>query len=312
MNRQLLLSWVNIISFIVYFSLTTAFAQNPDSVKIESTKLTDNIYMLTGQGGNIGVCIGENGVFMIDAQFAPLTAKIKAKIAELSKQPIRFVLNTHWHGDHTGGNQNLSNDGVVIVAHKNVRKRMSTEQFMQAFGRKVPASPEAALPIVCFDDNIQFHLNGEDILVFHMHHGHTDGDAIVYFPKSNVIHMGDTYFQGKYPFIDLSSGGSVDGLLKTVNGVLLLSNDETQIIPGHGKLSNQKELTEYRNMILTIRNSVRDAVKAGKTLEETQEMGLTKAFDDAYGTGFIKPDAFVKTVYQDLKKTDSSPWIFGF
>ncbi len=239
-------------------------AQNFDDVIIKSEQLSDKIYMLTGAGGNIGICVGEDGIFMIDDQFAPLSNKIKTAIKEISDQPIRFVINTHWHGDHTGGNENFGTSGAVIVAHENVRKRMSTEQFMQAFGRKVPPSPDKALPLITFPETINFHLNGEDIIAFHMHNAHTDGDAIIYFPNSNIIHMGDTFFKGRFPFIDISSGGSIEGIIAVCNKVLFLSDEQTKIIPGHGTLASKTELTNYRDMLMIVRDRVKKAVIDGK------------------------------------------------
>ncbi len=272
-----------------------------DSIQITATPINDSLYMLQGRGGNIGISIGEDGVFMIDAQFAPLSDKILAKIKELTDKPLKFLFNTHWHGDHTGGNENINKAGAIIVAHKNVYQRMSTDQFMKSFGRKVKASPKGALPVVTFDKDMSFHFNGEDIMAFHFHTGaHTDGDAIVYFANSNVIHTGDTYFNGRYPFIDIGSGGSIDGIIEVCNNVLMLADDETVIIPGHGDLSNKKELTAYRDVLMIIRDRVQTQIKAGKTLAEIKEMNLSKDYDEKYGKNFIKPERMIESVYKSL------------
>ncbi len=277
-------------------------AQNRE-ITIKSHKITNNIYMLTGSGGNIGLSVGEDGVFMIDDQFAPLTEKILAEIKTLTDKPVRFLINTHWHGDHTGGNENMTKKGTVIVAHENVRKRMSTEQFNTMWNRKTPPSPKGALPVVTFDKSLTFHLNGEDILVFHVHNAHTDGDAMIYFSKSNVLHTGDTYFQGKYPYIDLDAGGSVNGYIKAIKHALNLIDDETKIIPGHRNISNKKELQEYVSVLESIKSKVIQEIANGKTEEEvTNNASLTKEYDDQnYGDWFIKPDVMRKTFYRSLK-----------
>lgn len=276
-------------------------AQNWDEIEIKAESVTDNIYMLTGRGGNIGVCIGKEAVYIIDDQFGPLSEKIIAKIKTLSNQSIRYVLNTHWHGDHTGGNENMEAAGATIVAHQNVRKRMSTKQD-RGNGRVVDPSPEAALPVITFNEDVTFHINGEAVLFFHVHHAHTDGDAIVYFPESNVIHMGDTYFNGRFPFIDLYSGGGIDGVIEAANRVLFLADNDTKIIPGHGALSDKKELTTYRDMLMDVRDRVKQAIKADMTYEEIKAAQLTKDLDDEWGTGFINGERIVDFIYTDLTR----------
>lgn len=287
---------------IAFFAMIPFMLQAQwDSVEIKTTQLSETIYMLEGRGGNIGLCVGEDGVFMIDDQYAPLSEKILDAVKAITNEPLKFVFNTHWHGDHTGGNQNMHNAGALIIAHENVRKRMSTDQFMASFGRKVPAAPKEAWPTVTFSEDIQLYLNGEDIMAFHLHDGaHTDGDAIIYFPNSNVIHTGDTYFNGRYPFIDLSSGGSINGIIKVCDAVLMLANEETKIIPGHGALSNKVELTEYRAVLMTLRDRVQQQLKAGKTLEEVKAMGLSKEYDDKYGQNFINPERIIQFIYNSL------------
>lgn len=283
-------------------AISSVHAQNFDQVQIKTVKVADGVYMLVGSGGNIGVSAGEDGVFMIDDQFAPLTDKIKAAIAEISDQPIRFVINTHWHGDHVGGNENLGEAGAVIVAHENVRKRMSADQFVEAIGANMPSSPKAALPLVTFTRDVTFHLNGHEMRVFYVKNAHTDGDAVIHFRKSNVVHTGDIYFAGKYPFIDLSSGGSVDGIIAAVNRVLSMIDDTTKVIPGHGALSNKKEMQNYLAVITEIKDRISQHISAGKTLEEVLAAKPTQEYDADWGTGFINPKRFVEILYKDLSK----------
>jgi cyclase len=256
--------------------------------------------MLTGSGGNLGVSVGPDGVFLVDDQYAPLTEKIKAAIAAISDKPLRFILNTHWHGDHTGGNENFGSAGVLIVAHENVRKRMSVEQFIEAFGSKTPPSPKAALPVVTFNDAVTFHLNGDEVNAFHVAPAHTDGDAIVFFRKANVVHMGDCFFNGLYPFIDLSSGGSFEGVIAAAEKVLAMVDDGTRIIPGHGPSAKRADLAAYKDMLAGVRDKVKPMVKAGKTLAEVKAANPTAAWDEKWGKGFMKPDVWIGIVYTSL------------
>jgi glyoxylase-like metal-dependent hydrolase (beta-lactamase superfamily II) len=277
-------------------------AQDDEKIQIKTDKVAEGIYMLTGSGGNIGVFAGEDGVFMIDDQFAPLTAKIKAAIAAVSDQPIRFLINTHWHFDHTGGNENLGETGSIIVAHENVRKRLTTEQFVEFFQKKVPPQAKAGLPVITFTGGVTFHLNGDEVYVFHVEHAHTDGDAIIHFRHANVVHMGDILFAGMYPFIDLSSGGSINGIIKALNQVLPILNDTTHVIPGHGPLSSTAELIAYRDMLTTVRDRVSKQISKGKTLEDVLTSKPTKEYDKEWGLGMIQPDPFVTILYQDLSE----------
>ncbi|MEM8720122.1 MAG: MBL fold metallo-hydrolase [Cyanobacteria bacterium P01_G01_bin.39] len=279
-----------------------AYAQDQDftQVEIQTIPVAENVYMLTGEGGNIGVAAGDDGVLLIDDQYAPLTGKIKAAVEQISEQPIKFLLNTHWHFDHTGGNENLGNAGVVIVAHDQVYTRMSTDQFIEAFGRDVPASPPAALPKITFNDTATFHLNGQTILGFHVKSAHTDGDTVIHFPDVDVIHTGDIYFNGLYPFIDTSSGGSIEGMIQGVDKILALAGADTKIIPGHGALSNRAELETYQQMLKAVKAKTESAIAQGLTLEEFIASNPTAEFDQAWGQGFLKPEDFQSIVYQDL------------
>ncbi|RMG80758.1 MAG: MBL fold metallo-hydrolase, partial [Bacteroidetes bacterium] len=292
----------NLFYTLLILSLSTTYltGQNWDEIEIKPEKITENIYVLFGRGGNIGLYVSEDGLMMIDDQYAPLSEKISAAIAEISDQPIRFLLNTHWHGDHTGGNENFNKKGALLIAHNNVRKRLSTDQFMQAFGRNSPAKPETYWPEITFENDLTFHFGGEDIFFFHVHNAHTDGDAIVWFPKSNVIHMGDTFFSGRYPFIDISSGGSVEGVIEAANKVLFLADTDTKIIPGHGPVSSKADLQTYRDVLMTLRDRVQKAVNAGKTDEEIKAMNLTEGLPESWGTGFISAEKIVDIIYTDL------------
>lgn len=276
--------------------------QDFSKVEIKTESLAPGLAMMTGAGGNLGVSFGADGVFLVDDQYAPVTDKIRAAVKVLSDKPIRFVVNTHWHGDHTGGNENLGQAGTLIVAHDNVRVRMSTEQFLSAFGETVPPSPAVALPVVTFDQAVTFHLNGEEIHGFHVEHAHTDGDTIVHFRKADVVHMGDVFFNGMYPFLDVDSGGSIDGLIAAVDRVLAMSKDATRIVPGHGPLASRTDLAAYRAMLQGVRDAVAPHVAAGKSLADTQAAKPSAPWDAKWGGGFMKPEPFVSTVYNSLKK----------
>lgn len=296
-------SKLNVAIFTLLFSTATLFAHNHamDKVQIKTIAVNDGIYMLMGKGGNIGLSVGEDGIFMIDDQFAPLTAKIKEAIAKISKKEIKFVFNTHWHYDHTGGNENLGKDGIVIVAHDNVRKRMSKDNFIKAFNKKVPASSKVALPVITFSENMSFFLNNEEIEIIHKKHSHTDGDSVLFFKNANVIHTGDIFFNGFYPFIDESSQGSINGVIASADYIISRANDNTKIIPGHGKLSNKKELIQYRDTLIILRDRMQKLIKEGKTLEEVVALKPNQDIDKIWGGGFLSPEAFLKILYGVVK-----------
>lgn len=279
--------------------LTGPAQAQPDysQVQIKSVSLDNGIFMLTGAGGNIGASIGEDGVFIIDDQFAPLSEKILAAIGELTDKPVTYVLNTHWHGDHTGGNENFGRTGAVIVAHRNVRKRLSTKQFMKAFGLEVPASPAAALPVITFSNDVTFYFNGNQIRVMHRPAAHTDGDSLVYFAQSNVMHMGDTFFNGFFPFIDQGSGGSLRGTLAAVDSALAMINDNTRIIPGHGPLASKADLQAYRTMLSDVQSAISPLIAAGKSREEVLAADPLAQIGKTWGNGFLKTSVFTGMVY---------------
>lgn len=271
--------------------------QNFDKVEIKTEKLSPTTFVLFGAGGNVGVSVGEDALFIIDDQYAPVSPKILAALKQLSDKPIKFVLNTHWHGDHTGGNENMGKGGALIVAHDNVRKRMSTEQFIALFKSKVPPSPKVALPVVTFSTDVTFHINGDEVYGFHVPKAHTDGDTVVHFKKSNVIHMGDVFFNGWYPFIDVSSGGSPEGVIAAADRVLAMSDDNTKIIPGHGPVAGKGDLKAYRDMLASVSGRVKALMKEGKKLDEIKAAKPSAEFDEKWGKAFIKADAFIEMLF---------------
>jgi cyclase len=280
-----------------------AAQQQPDwsNVEIRVERVAPGVAVLFGRGGNVGLSYGADGNVIIDDQYAPLTERILAAIRSVDADPVRFVINTHWHGDHTGGNENVGRTGAVIVAHENVRERMSVGQMLR--GTQVPPAPARALPVVTFTDDVTFHLNGDDIRVHHVEHAHTDGDALVYWTRANVLHMGDTYFNGLLPFIDLESGGSVRGFVAAVDEALRIANAQTVIIPGHGPVATRANLQAYHDMLVELAGRVGLEIRAGRSLDEVKAMRLA----DRYGrpTDFITPDAFIETLYRDLSRERS-------
>ncbi len=272
--------------------------QDFSNVEIRTVQLTDGLYMLMGAGGNLGLSVGADGAFLVDDQFAPLTPKIMAAVRAVTTQPVRFVLNTHWHGDHTGGNENLGRAGALIVAHENVRRRMNPAEFRDLIGRSQQA-PAAALPVITFSEAANFHWNGENIRVFHVARAHTDGDAIVRFTNANVIHMGDTFFNGRYPFIDLDSGGGLNGVLEAIDRVLGLAGPDTKIIPGHGELAGVTELRAYRDMITTVRDRVQRLITQGMSEDQIVAAQPTQDLDATWGTA---SERFVRAVAQSLQR----------
>jgi glyoxylase-like metal-dependent hydrolase (beta-lactamase superfamily II) len=274
----------------------TAGAADWVAVEIRSVSLGNGIHVLFGQGGNLGLSVGEDGAFLVDDQFAPLTDKILAAVRAVTPEAVRFVLNTHWHGDHTGGNENLGQRGALIVAHENVRRRMNPQEFRDLIGRSQQA-PAAALPVITFSEAANFHWNGENIRTFHVEHAHTDGDVVVHFTRANVFHMGDTFFNGRYPFIDMESGGNVNGVIAAADQVLALANDQTRIIPGHGEVAAPADLRSYRTMLATVRERVQALIAQGRSEDEVVGAGVTASFNAQWGTN---SEGFVRAVYKSL------------
>jgi cyclase len=282
---------------------TSAFAQQDFSkVQIKTIPVAEGVYMLAGRGGNIGLFVGQDGAFLIDDQYAPLTDKILEAISAVTDKPVRFLVNTHWHGDHTGGNENIGKGGTIIVAHDNVRKRLAKGQFMKVFNAKVPPAPPKALPVITFADGVTFHWNNETLEVVHSKSAHTDGDAVVYFKSANVVHVGDLFFNGIYPFIDAGSGGSLEGVIAGVDDVLGRIDDNTKVIPGHGPLGNKVDLKAYRDMLATVHGRMTELIKEGKNIDEIVAAKPTADYDAKWGGGFLKPDKWVKIVYSVMQK----------
>ena len=290
-----------IAAFCLLVLANAVDAQAPPA-KLEVEKVAEGVHVLYGRGGNIGVSVGPDGVILIDDQFAPSTPQVLEALATLSPQPPRFVVNTHWHGDHTGGNENLAAKGSVIVAHDQVRRRMSTEQFSEFLQRKTPPSPGGALPVVTYNDSLSLHVNGDELRGHHAPHAHTDGDTVVHFKKANVIHTGDLFFHGMYPFIDLDSGGSVTGLIAAVDKILEIADDRTRIIPGHGKVTDRAGLAAYRKMLAETSARAERLVKEGKSLAEAQAAKPNADYDATLAWDFISAEFFVRTLYEDARR----------
>jgi len=284
---------------LVGFALLAPFAASAQmaDVEIEAISVGPGLHMLTGRGGNMAVSVGPDGAFLIDDQFAPLTDKIRAAVSALGPGPIRFVLNTHWHGDHVGGNVEFGAEAPVI-AHTNVRERMSTRQET-SFGVVEPSAPEA-LPVLTFGDSVSIHFNGEEIRAIHYPHGHTDGDAVIFFTESNVVHMGDVHFSGLFPFIDLSSGGSVRGVIDAVTRVVDQVPSDASVIPGHGPLSTVDDLREYLEMLKESVAFVEAGIEAGKSLEDLKAEGVPERWA-GWSWGFIDGDRWIEIVHGSLQ-----------
>jgi glyoxylase-like metal-dependent hydrolase (beta-lactamase superfamily II) len=288
------------VAACVVGSVSYLIAQNLDGVEIKAEPMAPGVAALFGAGGNIGISYGEDGTVLIDDQFAPLTPKIQAAIEKFGASPVKYLINTHWHGDHSGGNENFAKAGATIIAHDNVRIRLATPQTRK--GKISEPKPKAALPVITYADGIKLHLNGEQIEVIHVLPAHTDGDSIVFWPKANVMHMGDLFFnKASFPFVDLESGGNANGYIAAAQKALALANSQTKIIPGHGAVAGKAELQAYHDMLVVIIGKVKAAKKAGKSLAQIQAMRPA----DGYGVakdGFITADAFVEAVFKSSSK----------
>jgi cyclase len=291
-----------LVLMIICLSSVRTHTQDFSKVEIKVTKVSGNVYMLEGSGGNIGVSVGPDGILIVDDQFAPLADKIKAALKTLGDGKLKFVLNTHYHGDHTGGNAAFGPDSLII-AHRNVRKRLSEEQISKFFNRTTPASPKEALPVITFDQSVSVWFNGEEIKVIHFPRGHTDGDSIIFFPVSNVVHLGDDFFNGRFPVVDLEAGGDVEGLTKNIGDLIerLSKVPGLKIIPGHGALSDVEGLKAYHRMLTETTDIVRKRMAAGKTLDQIKAEGLPEEWK-SWGSGFINTNRWLELIYNSLSK----------
>ncbi len=293
----------NIILFTLIFTFMAGAIhaegeRDFSDVQIKTIKVNKNISMLEGSGGNIGVVHGADGLLLIDDQFAPLSDKIKKALSKFEPSDVKYLLNTHWHADHTGGNIVFGKESTII-SHENVRKRLNADQFITLFDKTIKASPKEALPDITFKEAVDIHFNDQEIRVRHYPNGHTDGDSVIYFPKANVLHTGDLFFNGMYPFIDLEHGGSVEGYIHNVQSLLMIVNEETKIIPGHGKLASYEDFRNFLNMLHGTSQFVHQQIKEGMSLEEIQKMGMPKEWD-TWKKGFLKDEVWISILYADL------------
>jgi len=276
-----------------------AAAQERDFSKVEvkASPVAGKVYMLQGAGGNIGVSAGPDGILIVDDQFAPLADKIRAALKGIHDGKLKFILNTHWHGDHTGGNEVFGPE-APILAQTNVRKRLAAGQSIR--GNEVPPAPAKALPVITFDESLSIHFNGEEIKALHFPHGHTDGDSIILFTGSNVVHMGDDFFAGRFPFVDLGSGGSVQGLIANIEKVLAQIPADAKIIPGHGPISTPADLKAFHHMLVETSGIVKTKMEAGKDLATIQKEGLPEEWKE-WGSGFINTERWIGSLYESLQ-----------
>ena len=291
-----------VVPLILGFGTMALAQQEVPEVTVEP--INDHLYMLIGMGGNIALSVGEDATFIVDDQMAPIVPKLQAAIAQITDREVDFVLNTHWHFDHTGGNELLGEAGALIVAHDNVYARMSAPQTNTFFNSTRPPSPEVARPVVTFDNTTTIRLNGDTIMVTHVPNAHTDGDVHVFFKESNVYHLGDTYFTATYPFFDLDSGGSMDGMIASAERVLAFADADAKIVPGHGPISGVEKLREYRDMLVTVRARVAKLIAEGATFEQVLAADPTREYEAAWGgSEFMPAERWLMIVYRDLRKT---------
>jgi len=285
----------------------TLQAQDWSQVKIHPTKITDNMYVLSGGGGNVALLIGDDAALLVDATCAEIADKLVAAVESLTDKPIRLVINTHWHFDHVGGNEALTRAGATIIAHEAVRTRMEKQNYITGVDRDIPPSPPDALPTTTFTDKLVLHFAGEEIRVMHVDPAHTDGDSFVYFARADVLHLGDTCFSGMYTFFDVNAGGSLDGIIQALDKALKIATDKTQIIPGHGGPLNKPGLAEYRNMLTTVRDRVRTLIKDGKSRDEVIAAKPTADLDARWGKTWLTADLWVGLIYDGMTAQTAKP-----
>lgn len=271
---------------------------NRQDVTVKVTNVSGNVYMLQGRGGNIGAIVGPEGILIVDDDYKQVSEKLRDALKELGAASPRFIFNTHWHGDHTEGNQFFGKDSIII-AHANVRKRLLDPPVI--FGTKTAPYAPSALPIVTYDKSMSLHINGEEIKAVHYPNGHTDGDTVVFFKNANVVHLGDDFFVGRFPFVDIDSGGSVNGLIHNIASLITVIKPDAKLIPGHGPLASLDDLKAFYRLLVESSDLIQDAMKAGKTLDEIKKAGLPENYKEA-GSGFIKTDMWIEIVYRSYSK----------
>lgn len=286
------------LSISLLFSSTSLLAEEYPAV--ESLEVSTGVYMLSAKGGNLGVLIGEDGTFLIDDQFAAGTEKIVEKIKLLGGDTPRFLINTHFHGDHSGGNENLGKAGTIIYSHDNVRQRLSVDNLIKAFNFKMPATAKAGLPLITFSSDMTFHLNNDELKAIHVPNAHTDGDVIIHFEKANVIHAGDVFFNGFFPFIDPDHGGSLKGVIEAVNVILSLSDKDTKIIPGHGPLASKADLQAYGNMLSTAYSRLKALKDKGQSPEEIIESDALNDLNGTWGKAMFDASKWISIIYPTI------------
>jgi len=292
-----------ILSLIISLSLFAPFCfahgdnshfENQQEATVKTTKVNGNVYLLQGRGGNIGALVGSDGILIVDDDYKAVSEKLRAALKELGAEKPRFIFNTHWHGDHTEGNQFFGPDSI-IVAHTNVRKRLA--QTNTIFGETVQPYPSAALPMITYTESVSIHFDGEEVRAVYYPNGHTDGDSVIFFTKANVVHLGDDFFVGRFPFVDLENGGSVQGLINNIGMLIKQIPADAKLIPGHGAISTIDDLKNYHQMLLETTQIVQDAMKKKKTLDEIKKTGFPEKYK-AFGSGFIKADTWIETIYK--------------
>jgi cyclase len=296
-----------VFSFVIAlsFSVSTVFAHgdnshfaNKQDVTVKTTKVNGNVYMLQGQGGNVGALVGMEGILIVDDDYKAVSEKLSAALKELGSASPRYVFNTHWHGDHTQGNEFFGKTST-IVAHANVRKRLLDPPVV--FGRKTAPYASFALPIITYTESMSIYFNGEEVKAVHFPNGHTDGDTVVFFVKANVVHLGDDFFVGRFPFVDIDSGGSVQGLINNIASLIAQIPADAKLIPGHGPVSTISDLKNYHQTLVETAKIVQDAMKAGKSLDDIKKAGLPEKFKEA-GSGFIKTEAWIETIHRSYSQ----------
>ncbi len=302
MDTLTLFSLSIILGTFAFLSLSNLGTIYASHLEINTTKLTENIYVIHGSGGNVILFIGNDGLILVDDQYSPVTEKMESVIANLTDKTIKFVINTHLHPDHVGGNEKLGKAGAIIVSHDNVRKRLSNDQFFEFINQTIPALSEKGIPIITFSDNMTFYQNEEEIKITYLDNGHTDGDLAVYFTKNNVIHVGDDFSDRSYPLMDLSSGGSIDGLISSLQKILSMINNDTKVVGGHSGISNQTKVKDYLEMLIDIHDNINQMMQEGKTLDEILQLKPTSKYDNIYyDHSFIKPKDIVTNIYMSIK-----------